>query len=1326
MTSEGSQIDYDLNIYFVITHKQKDENDCSKDMWHAYNSCDEHELSPKWIQEKMCNTLAPGKKDVFVMEDFEGPTFDKLSKLKCFRIVGPRCLLSCFMTGEPIPEGNSPIFTTAMRGLTVSVSGLSPEAKEKVGQKVEYMGGVFTRQFRSSVTHLVANFVMSAKYEAAIEAKIPIMTEEWVTAVWEASLVENVRATSSRFDKYKCPVFMNLVVTSTNLSKRRKEQIEQLIHAHGGVFMRILDGEKVKIVIAPEKSVHSQKLMYALQNNIACVKPEWVEESIKHGYALPFSNFLITSTKGSSTPKKSLGDIPLDFSTISTIQGVAPNNCIDETRMSTMSSTMNRTHMELKAAYVEVLTRLNIQAAKKAGPFLDGCNIYLTGFTLDHREKLNRILNVGSATRLDNISDAVTHVIVGDQNKASVEMKQMKSMGLSPHFLTVNWLEESIKLKSTAPEEDFMLDIDEGTSGQQRTEPPSPLSKKNLQLLQKPKRPPIPKFDIDKESYSHKPIEQSDLIEEYRTSNAPGPSKKSIQQLLGSTIKMTHLEDEISRNVGNNSEDNNSSTLRENDHQVSMTNRYSKNTNTSVDRGDNKERLTEWANDSSRPQTQPSEINERVLEGLTFVLAGFDQDQENLVENIETMGGRVVPSFFKGIPDFAVVPLLGAPLRHTVNEIVTELFIDDCIDQDTVVEVKYYHKPISISQNIAPLADCVIAMSSYIGKERTFLSSVAEALGARTQDTFARRTYPERNTYGCSHLVCPTPEGSKYNAAVKWKLPAVTADWLLACLAQQRRVPETAYLVGESIAQETPKESNQETPNQTKKSNSLSGPPSDSNVRQIITPKRQLPLPQASGTAPGTTPGITPINKRLNISDYKTPPSPFHVSTPDTPYGQFLKPNPSPDTRKRWLKWADDLPDMRVVEPPLKRRAPSTPLSELKRQLWTKMKEPLDGKNEQALETDEKSINGSVESQRVSQNRSISSSSATSNAQIPKELSFGEENSPTKTDQINLQLAQLDQLLQASKSETRHSLSSESAKQAIYDSEPTDHIPKCAVKDSQLDTVGWEDPVHTALRRKSTVPEETEAEVGADTENVEEITLRESVDKVTSKKRTFMLSGIKERSNYEQVILALGGSVSTEAHFVPTATHLLCVKPARNEKLLSSIAAGLWILSHHYLRDCEAEGRFLDEENYEWGNPKSKNINPEPATETERQLAAAAHRWRLWSLENLGGAFHDMVALLIGPEEKCQQFERVIRAGGGKVVEAKPPYNMNSKSEKITHCFIQVKQVDQPVDWAMMASKGILCFLPQFLCDQLTAEQPLNPRECVLPEFRKYLSLLPK
>lgn len=128
------------------------------------------------------------------------------------------------------------------------------------------------------------------------------------------------------------------------------------------------------------------------------------------------------------------------------------------------------------------------------------------------------------------------------------------------------------------------------------------------------------------------------------------------------------------------------------------------------------------------------------------------------------------------------------------------------------------------------------------------------------------------------------------------------------------------------------------------------GPPVEPIARNIITPKRHLLnlqvyiyffifnfifstcfmfaislllkiILQSQDGNSGDTPLI---NKRLSLLMNKTPQSPFHVSTPETPYGQVFKPNPSPDTRKGWVKWVDNFPDLRVEEPPLKKRALST------------------------------------------------------------------------------------------------------------------------------------------------------------------------------------------------------------------------------------------------------------------------------------------------------------------------------------------------------------------------------------------------------------------
>ena len=65
-----------------------------------------------------------------------------------------------------------------------------------------------------------------------------------------------------------------------------------------------LDGSRTNIVLASDKSGLTEKLKFALQKEIPCLKYQWVMESIEAGYALPFEDYAIKSTKASSTPER--------------------------------------------------------------------------------------------------------------------------------------------------------------------------------------------------------------------------------------------------------------------------------------------------------------------------------------------------------------------------------------------------------------------------------------------------------------------------------------------------------------------------------------------------------------------------------------------------------------------------------------------------------------------------------------------------------------------------------------------------------------------------------------------------------------------------------------------------------------------------------------------------------------------------------------------------------------------------------------------------------------------------------------------------------------
>lgn len=77
--------------------------------------------------------------------------------------------------------------------------------------------------------------------------------------------------------------------------------------------------------------------------------------------------------------------------------------------------------------------------------------------------------------------------------------------------------------------------------------------------------------------------------------------------------------------------------------------------------------------------------------------------------------------------------------------------------------------------------------------------------------------------------------------------------------------------------------------------------------------------------------------------------------------------------------------------------------------------------------------------------------------------------------------------------------------------------------------------------------------------------------------KIFMFSGVEndQRPALVQKLEELGGHVSDLLMYDPRSTHLICTKPARNEKTLACMASGKWILHVSYIDKCVEAGKFL-------------------------------------------------------------------------------------------------------------------------------------------------------
>lgn len=133
---------------------------------------------------------------------------------------------------------------------------------------------------------------------------------------------------------------------------------------------------------------------------------------------------------------------------------------------------------------------------KKAGLFLDGCSVYVSGLRSDEKEKLNRILNTSGATRFDEMEDDnLTHIIVAQNTCDQKILALGKSKGI--YVVTLNWLLESIKLKQPAKESNYEVEIPSEEGG---IDCPSPSSKKTLKSMNHSfsfKQPELPKKKLN-------------------------------------------------------------------------------------------------------------------------------------------------------------------------------------------------------------------------------------------------------------------------------------------------------------------------------------------------------------------------------------------------------------------------------------------------------------------------------------------------------------------------------------------------------------------------------------------------------------------------------------------------------------------------------------------------------------------------------------------------------------------------------------------------------------------------------------------------------------
>ncbi|XP_018018319.1 DNA topoisomerase 2-binding protein 1-A isoform X2 [Hyalella azteca] len=1357
-----------VNLRFILTDGHSPET-CPSILLAAFQLCEEQECGPEWISEsEFLSVSNAGKRDIFVLDPFEGKAFNHAAMLcnsKCV-VIGPRCLTYCFMHKLAIPEYLQPMHNMAMHNIVVTCTGLNKMLRDKIKNLIQYMAGHYVNDFSASVTHLVADTVQSPKYRVAQERELPVMKPSWVMAVWDvmggtSSSDEGIIATDHKFLSHVCPVFMTHCICVSQLPKKDKIAIKNLVEENGGQYSPQLEMGKSTLLVTT--TTNSDKYVSAVRWKVPVVTPDYIYDCVQANYALDVTLYKIK--RDASTPTKETKMLPPDVSLCSTIANstligapaLDPTVSFNETltNAASHSSMSNATIM----AGISALDGLSTADTCNSELFLDGCKVYLSGWAEataaqgGRAEKLRKLLNAGGATRFNQLTETVTHIIMGSFQGDT--LFKVKAWSEKPYLVSAAWLVESAKSGRPVEETPFVcFDFNENFI---------------------PKMPP--KFT----AFNDTTLDLNNRENDFNSSNVnrkrplPGdgsdelPGAKKAPSLSGTSRARPELRQSCASSMA-----------------------------------------------GSEVSLPP------IFVGLTFAVSGYEEEVlQELKDSVEAMGGRVVaPVASSAHIDYNIVNVTGEGvfLAHAMHH-VTHVFVEDCSTEGQVVELQYQHLPLVLPPEVEaarPLDDVVLTVSVYTGRERQFISHLAQRLGAHVQEMFSRKDNNAKGVKRCTHLICSSGGGDKHQASVRWGIPAVTRDWLLACAQAGRKVPEEPHVAREEehhalpalqllqgylkqhIARCTPS-SRDLLMDRLNDSSMIAATP--------YTPGRVASLRAESSTKGSTSKGDPQLSRVLYTTPGKpTTPSAIRtpdsetlqklypipgrtrnnndsleaMKTPDTPYGICWESNPSRRTRKIIKRTLNQLP----VPPSEKARQAR---EEFGKTMLSLIKASMT-EDELARARDNELIGNTGEPKRSSlhaeealdENRDkglVATETRYDNASpcsVMGNIETAEAEDIVPED-IARDLAELEILAADRDTQTqsydgheneRPRTTSLSRKRSLTrmrnsrnenEPEPVPLTNAVGTMDfvtgSQCTNIAWVDPADSAARRRlsSAAVAESGDRVSDNDRTLpydEEAVAEQSDVKPSTSRYKFAFSGLDDQADaMKEIIEGLGGEVHSD---VSDVTHMIACRTNRSQRMLSAIAAGKWVLHPAYIYECLDKGAFVQEEAFEWGNPLAAAILPKlKEGEKEQDIAWAAHWWRKTVMAGeVRGAFSGWRALISTRPERALAFTSLLKIGDAQVfsesdfldhdvasgaclnkakrisllrLTAQRRISDSNFPPDLTHCFVELRHSPK-FDLALFAKNKVPCLDPVFIHKSLVSAGRLDPEQHCLEEYQNIIA----
>lgn len=187
----------------------------------------------------------------------------------------------------------------------------------------------------------------------------------------------------------------------------------------------------------------------------------------------------------------------------------------------------------------------------------------------------------------------------------------------------------------------------------------------------------------------------------------------------------------------------------------------------------------------------------KFLTGKNIFVYGCSSSEESMeiIEKVEELGATLVDATFKNTVDYIITPNVSATsFDHGIKKfkhLVNMLWLVESAEAGSICDVLFYHKPLveyTFGSEELPLGNEKIAVTNYKGNSRTQIESLVKALGGEYSETLRKSDN--------AILISPDAVGKKCQSAKDWNFTIIKAEWLVECYEKRRRVNENPFLVG--------------------------------------------------------------------------------------------------------------------------------------------------------------------------------------------------------------------------------------------------------------------------------------------------------------------------------------------------------------------------------------------------------------------------------------------------------------------------------------------------------------------------------------------------